>query len=55
MTPVWMMQGLDEKEVEDRRQAFFRQSKRGAFPIGVTTFFAVILLGMLSVIFLVER
>jgi multicomponent Na+:H+ antiporter subunit D len=55
MTPVWMMQRLDEKEVEDRRQAFFRQSKRGAFPIGVTAFFAVILLGMLSVIFLVER
>lgn len=55
MTPVWMMQGLNEEEIEDRRQAFFRQSKRGAFQIGITAFFAVILLGMLSVIFLVER
>lgn len=55
MTPIWLMQGLDEKEVEDRKQAFFRRAKRGAFPIGITAFFAVILLGMLSVIFLIER
>lgn len=55
MTPIWMMQGASEAEIEDRRHSLFRRSKRGAFPIGITAFCAVILLGLLSVIFLVER
>lgn len=55
MTPVWMMQGTGPEEIENRRQNLFRRAKRGAFPIGITAFCAVLLLGMLSLIFLVER
>ncbi len=54
MTPIWAMQGHDAKQIEEERQILFKRAKRGAFPIGVTAFFAVILLGLLSVIFLVQ-
>lgn len=55
MTPIWSMQGYDSKQIEDHQQSLFKRAKRGAFPIGVTAFLAVILLGLLSVIFLLEK
>ncbi len=55
MTPIWMMQGNDAKQIEDHQQNLFKRAKRGAFPIGLTAFCAVILLGLLSVIFLLEK
>lgn len=51
LTPVWAMQGFDAEGREDQRQALFKQAKRGAFPIGMTAFFAVILLALLSMIY----
>jgi len=55
MTPIWALQGFDAKQIEEQQQSLFKRAKRGAFPIGVTAFLAVILLGLLSVIFLLER
>lgn len=55
MTPVWMMQGADSEQIEDNRQAFFRIARKGALPIGITAFCAVMMLGLLSLIFLLEK
>ncbi len=55
MTPVWVMQGADGKQIEDNRQAFFRIARKGALPIGITAFCAVVMLGLLSLIFLLEK
>lgn len=55
LTPIWMLQGLDADQIEDHRQSLFRRARRGAFPIGLTAFAAVILLGILSVIFYFEK
>lgn len=54
MTPIWMMQGHNAEEIDHLQQSVFRRSKRGAFQIGITAFCAVILLGLLSIIFLLE-
>jgi len=55
MTPVWMMQGADSKQIEDNRQAMFRIARKGALPIGITAFCAVVMLGLLSLIFFLEK
>jgi multicomponent Na+:H+ antiporter subunit D len=55
MTPVWKITGKSNEEIENYRQSLFKRAKRGAFPIGITAFCAVVLLGMLSVIFLLEN
>ncbi|MEM6280168.1 MAG: proton-conducting transporter membrane subunit, partial [Verrucomicrobiota bacterium] len=55
MTPIWMLQGHKGEEIEHLQQSIFKRSQRGAFPIGITAFCAVILLGILSVILLIER
>lgn len=55
LTPIWMLAGHTPEQIEDERQAIFKRAKRGAFPIGITALCAVILLGMLSVIFLLEK
>ena len=55
LTPVWVMQGADGKQIEDNRQAFFRIARKGAIPIGLTAFCAVVMLGLLSLIFLLEK
>ncbi|MDF1738438.1 MAG: Na(+)/H(+) antiporter subunit D [Verrucomicrobiales bacterium] len=55
MTPVWMMQGADSEQIEDNRQAFFRIARKGALPIGITASCAVVMLGLLSLIFLLEK
>ena len=49
------MQGADGKQIEDNRQAFFRIARKGAIPIGLTAFCAVVMLGLLSLIFLLEK
>ncbi len=51
LTPVWALQGFDAKGREEQRQSLFKQAKRGAFPIGMTAFFAVVLLALLSMIY----
>ncbi|MEM1441237.1 MAG: Na+/H+ antiporter subunit D, partial [Verrucomicrobiota bacterium] len=55
MTPIWMLQGHRGEEIEHLQQSIFKRSKRGAFPIGITAFCAVILIGILSIILLIER
>lgn len=55
MTPIWMMQGHNAEEIDHLQQSVFKRSKRGAFQIGITAFCAVILLGLLSIIFLIEK
>lgn len=48
MIPVWAIQGLNQEQIEDARRSVFRKAKYGAFPIGITAFCAVVLLGLLS-------
>lgn len=50
MTPIWAIQRLTPEETDAARHAVFRRAKHGAFPIGITAFFAVILLGLLSLL-----
>ncbi len=47
VTPAWKLQGLSESEITTRREKLYLQSRRGAFPIGITAILAVILLGLL--------
>lgn len=51
LAPVWLLQGHGREEIEEKRQSLFRRSRRGAFPIGLTAFCAVVLLGVLSLVF----
>jgi multicomponent Na+:H+ antiporter subunit D len=50
MTPIWAFQRLTPEETDAARHSVFRRAKHGAFPIGITAFFAVILLGLLSLL-----
>ncbi len=50
MTPLWAIQRLTPEETDAARHSVFRRAKHGAFPIGITAFFAVILLGLLSLL-----
>jgi len=52
LTPLWMAQGQKGEALEDSRQSLYRRARRGAFPVGLTACLAVLLLGLLSVIFL---
>ena len=54
MTPIWMLAGHSKEQIEEERHVLFKRAKRGAFPIGVTALLAVILLGLLAVVFLVQ-
>ncbi|MDF1860983.1 MAG: Na(+)/H(+) antiporter subunit D [Verrucomicrobiales bacterium] len=55
LTPFWMSLGYSAEKIDAKQQSLFKRAKRGAFPIGITAFFAVILLGLLSLIFLLEK
>lgn len=48
MTPVWKLMGHDARQIEEERHALFRRARIGAFPVSVTAFSAVILLGLLT-------
>ncbi len=48
MEPVWKLRRLDEASLSDQRQSLHRQSRRGAFSIGLTALLAVVLLALLS-------
>jgi len=48
MTPVWFLRGLNAERREEERQSLFRKSQRGAYPIGLTAFFAVVFLALLA-------
>lgn len=52
LTPIWLAQGQNGEALENSRQALYRRARRGAFPIGLTACLAVLLLGLLSVMFL---
>lgn len=54
LTPIWMIRGDSKEQIEEHRQSVFKRAKRGAFPIGLTAFCAVVMLGLLSLIFLLE-
>ena len=47
MTPVWMARGIEGDALDDRRRALFEQTQLGAFPVGATAFFAVVLMAVL--------
>ena len=49
-----MLAGHSKEQIEEERHVLFKRAKRGAFPIGLTALLAVILLGLLAVVFLVE-
>ncbi len=48
MQPVWKSQGLTVEQIDDKREDTYREARRGAFPIGITAFLAVILLALLA-------
>ncbi len=48
MTPLWRLLGHGPEQIEAERHSLFRRAKVGAFPVGVTAFAAVILLGLLT-------
>lgn len=50
ISPLWAIQGLTPEEADAARHSVFRRAKHGTFPIGITAFFAVILLGLLSLL-----
>lgn len=50
LSPVWAIQGLNREQAEEARRSVFKKAKHGAFPVGVTAFCAVILLGLLSLL-----
>ena len=47
MTPFWTMQGLGPEKIQDQRELLARKIQRDAFPVGLTAFFAIVLLGLL--------
>ncbi|HQZ29455.1 MAG TPA: hypothetical protein PK648_15030, partial [Verrucomicrobiales bacterium] len=55
MGPIWAIQGLGPDQIDDARRSVFRRAKHGAFPIGMTAFFAVILLGLIAGILMTHR
>lgn len=55
LTPLWLAQGQKGEALEDSRQSLYRRARRGAFPIGLTACLAVLLLGLLSLIFLFRK
>jgi multicomponent Na+:H+ antiporter subunit D len=50
MTPFWRAQGMEEDDLKNKQQSFYEDARLGAFPIGRTAIFAVILLGLLYVL-----
>lgn len=54
MTPLWKLMGHDAHRIEEERHALFRRARIGAFPISLTAFSAVILLGLLSAYYYVS-
>jgi len=49
MLPIWKVKGLSSEAVTDQKELIYRTVRRGAFPIGVTAFLAVVLLALLSI------
>ena len=47
MVPYWQIKGLPAEEIEDRKRDLYEQTRLGTFPVGVTAFVAVVLLGLL--------
>ena len=47
LTPIWRAQGLRDKALEIRQKAFYEDARLGAFPVGATAIFAVVLLSLL--------
>ncbi|MDF1811582.1 MAG: Na(+)/H(+) antiporter subunit D [Verrucomicrobiales bacterium] len=55
MTPIWSMQGHQSEQIKKQRDLLTRKIQRDAFPIGLTAFFAIILLGLLVVAVLIKQ
>ncbi|MDF1787144.1 MAG: proton-conducting transporter membrane subunit, partial [Verrucomicrobiales bacterium] len=47
MTPIWILRGVEGEELQHKQQAFYEDARWGAFPVGATAVFAVILLALL--------
>ncbi len=50
LRPVWALQGLTPEEIAAARHSVFQRAEHEAFPIGITAFFGVLLLGLLSLL-----
>jgi multicomponent Na+:H+ antiporter subunit D len=48
LTPVWKLMGHDSARIEEDRHSLFRLARIGAFPVSITAFSAVLLLGLLT-------
>ena len=55
MTPIWAIQGHRGEEINRQRETLFQRIERDAFPIGMTAFFAIALIGLLMVTIWVRR
>lgn len=47
MAPYWRIQGADADTIDKRQRALYEQARLGTFPVGITAFLAVVLLGLL--------
>lgn len=47
MKPIWSLQGQSPEQIAEHRNKLSSAFKNGAFPIGLTALFAIILLGLL--------
>ena len=47
MIPIWRISGISGEDLVDKKQELYKQGRRGAFRIGVTACFAVLLLALL--------
>ena len=47
MIPIWRLSGISGEALVDKKQDLYKQGRRGAFRIGVTACFAVLLLALL--------
>lgn len=51
MVPVWKALGHSPSQIDAERTSLFRKASAGAFAVGLTAFFAVILLGLLTIFY----
>lgn len=51
MVPLWRLSGRDEEQIAEGRVSLAARMRSDAFPVGVTIFGAVILLGLLSLVY----
>lgn len=51
LTPLWKLAGHDAARIAEERLALHHRARAGAFPVGLTAFCAVVLLGLLTIVY----